>query len=105
MNEKVRCTPPPWTAYEGPLYSVPGAGASVYGPDGDIVAAIWGNLAEEGDAFCNAQMMAQAPPMAWLLKRLFDYNLGPSTEAEHPGLLQIIDDSIDVLLAAGVKLR
>lgn len=104
MIDELKCTPPPWTAYEGPLYSVPGARASVYGPDGDIVAAIWGNLAEEGDAYANARMIAQAQPMARLLKRLFDYNLGPSTEAEHPDLLQIIDDSIDVLQAAGVKL-
>ncbi len=95
-----KCSPGPWMA-RGNRYGT----AAVLGPDGDHVAKVYGNLAEEGDAMMNARMMAQAQPMAVLLKRLFDYNLGPSTEAEHPDLLQIVEDSIDVLLAAGVRLR
>lgn len=70
MTDELHATPGPWTATEGSLYSGPNAGASVWGPDGDLVAAVFGNLAEEGDAFCTAKLMVAARQMATLAQEL-----------------------------------
>jgi hypothetical protein len=64
MTDELRATPAPWMALEGV------GCAYVAGPDGDIVAKVYGNLAEEGDAMMNARMIAAAHPMAALAQEL-----------------------------------
>ncbi len=57
MTDELHVTPAPWRAESCTFDWIRGAEAAVWGPDGDMVAAVWGNLAEEGDAYCNARMM------------------------------------------------
>jgi hypothetical protein len=103
MIDKPTCTPEPWTATEG--YGL----AYVWGPDGDLVARVYGNLAEEGDAFCNAKLMAQAQPMARLLKRFVDLDLYLDSDGytcirvRCPELGELQDEAEEVLEAAGVE--
>jgi hypothetical protein len=101
MTDELHATPEPWiaVALTEPSRTYPGAMAMVYGPDGDAVAAVWGNLAEEGDAYKNAVLMAAAPKMAKALKRVLDMHLRVF-RIEH--LLAIQPEVAKVLQAAGV---
>ena len=51
----------PWEVTEGLLEC--GAEAAVWGPDGDCVAFVWGNLALDGDPIKTARLIAAAPEM------------------------------------------
>lgn len=61
-------TPGPWEWSEGPSKSAPGAEAAVWGPDGDAVAMIYGNLALDGSAAADARLIAAAPDLLEVLK-------------------------------------
>jgi hypothetical protein len=100
MTDELHATPEPWTAID---YLDGSAG--IIGPDGDMVAQVYGNLAEEGDAFCNALLMAAAPKMAKALveARQFIFD----TFGTNTGLANAVvqGNGIDAaLLAAGAKL-
>jgi hypothetical protein len=107
MTDDLHATPGPWTAVrlDEPSRTYPGAMAMVYGPDGDAVAAVFGNLAEEGEAYKNAVLMAAAPKMVKALveARQFIFDaFGMNT-----GLANAVvqGNGIDAALdAAGVKL-
>ncbi len=95
MNEKVRCTPPPWTALD-----CHNGRAAVIGPDGDHVADVYGNLAEEGDAFCNARMMAASHKMVRALNMAREFMASLPLCDLPNGTLNSIEDA---LAAAGVE--
>jgi hypothetical protein len=95
MTDELHATPEPWTAID---YLDGSAG--IIGPDGDMVAQVYGNLAEEGDAFCNALLMAAAPKMAKVLKEARDFMASLPVYQLPDGTFNGIEAA---LLAAGVE--
>jgi len=61
-------TPGPWRATEQVLAAASGAEAWVWGPDGDAVAACYGNLALDSTAIADARLIVEACAMADALK-------------------------------------
>jgi hypothetical protein len=76
-------TPGPWTAHHR-INLLTRAEAAIYGPDGDMVAMVYGNLGLDGDPMATARLMAAAPALLEALEAVewvpdFNIVLGDET--------------------------
>jgi hypothetical protein len=99
---KEKHTPGPWVATDEMANdrSICVGDAAVWGPDGDMVADVHGNLALEGDAVANARLIAAAPDLLAALRAAKRYVEGayecafPDQE-ENAAVLRDVNAAID----------